>query len=162
MANLTVWKFTDAGAAQRVEQKVLSLQQQELINVHDAAVVTWPEGKKKPKTKQLVSMVGAGAAGGSFWGLLFGIIFLVPFFGMVVGAATGALAGSLRDFGIDDDFIETVRAKVTPGTSALFLLTSGEVEGRVGQVFEGEDVELLSTNLSVEDEEQIRAMLADD
>jgi hypothetical protein len=38
--------------------------------VHDGAVVTWPEGEKKPKTRQLSNLVGEGALGGAFWGLL--------------------------------------------------------------------------------------------
>ena len=52
----------------------------------DAAIVTWPQGRKKPKTYQAVSTVGIGALGGAFWGMLFGLIFLAPLFGMVVGA----------------------------------------------------------------------------
>ena len=62
--------------------------------------------------------------GGAFWGLLFGLIFLVPLLGAAVGAATGAFAGTLTDVGIDDGFIKEVRKTVTPGTSALFLMTS--------------------------------------
>ena len=43
--------------------------------------MTWPAGKKKPKTQQLNSLTGAGALGGAFWGLLFGLIFFVPLLG---------------------------------------------------------------------------------
>ena len=35
----------------------------------------------------------------------------------------GALSGLFSDYGIDDDFIGSVREQVTEGTSALFLLT---------------------------------------
>ena len=94
MATLTVWKFHTT-AARRSARTLERLQQQELIKVHDAAIVTWPEGKKKPKTQQLNNLTGAGALGGAFWGLLFGLIFFVPLLGMAVGAATGALTGSL-------------------------------------------------------------------
>ena len=51
----------------------------------------------------------------------------MPLLGLAVGAAAGALGGSLADVGIDDDFIAAVKAKVTPGTSALFVLTSDAV-----------------------------------
>ena len=64
---------------------------------------------------------------GAFWGMLFGLIFFIPFFGLAVGAAMGALMGKFNDYGIDDNFIKQTRAKVTEGTSALFLLTSGAV-----------------------------------
>ena len=96
-----------------------------MINLQDAAVVSWPEGNKKPKTRQLHSTAGGGATYGAFWGFLFGLIFFMPFLGAAIGAGTGALSGSLADVGIDDDFIRQVREKVTPGTSALFALTSG-------------------------------------
>ena len=81
-------------------------QKQELIKVHDAAIGLWPDGKKKPKTRQLNDLTGAGALGGAFWGLLFGLIFFVPLLGMAIGAAAGAIGGSLADVGIDDDFID--------------------------------------------------------
>ena len=76
--------------------------------------MSWPEGKKKPKTRQLTSLAGAGALGGAFWGLLFGILFFIPLLGMAVGAAAGALGGSMADVGIDDDFIASVRRRSSP------------------------------------------------
>jgi uncharacterized membrane protein len=162
MATLTVWKFHDADGAERVREKVMALQKQELITIHDAAVVTWPTDKKKPKTKQLFSTTGAGAAGGAFWGLLFGLIFFVPFFGMAFGAAMGALSGSMRDFGIDDDFIASVRDKVTQGTSALFLLSSDAVVDRVKEALAGEEMELIATNLTAENEEALAELFESD
>jgi uncharacterized membrane protein len=161
MATLTVWKFSTADGAERAEQTLLKLQKEQLISVHDAAIVEWQDGKKKPKTRQLTgSGTGAGAAGGAFWGLLFGLIFFVPFFGMAIGAATGALAGSMSDFGIDDSFIKAVRDKVTPGTSALFVMTSDAVMDRVKEAFEGQEMELIQTNLSVDDEAKLREMIS--
>ena len=44
-----------------------------------------------------------------------------------LGAAMGALTGSMADVGIDDKFINGVKERVTPGTSALFLLSSDAV-----------------------------------
>ena len=89
MATLTVWKFDTPDGAERATETLADLQKQELIKVHDAAVVSWPEGKKKPKTRQLSGLAGAGALGGAFWGLLFGLLFFVPLLGMAVGAAMG-------------------------------------------------------------------------
>jgi uncharacterized membrane protein len=156
MATLTVWKFGTAGGADDALNTLERLQKEELIKVHDGAVVTWPEGAKKPKTRQLASTTGAGALGGAFWGFLFGLLFFIPILGMAVGAAMGALAGSLADVGIDDDFIEEVRDRITPGTSALFLMTSDAVEDRVREAFEGSDMELIRTNLSREQEDRLR------
>src|SRR3712207_1927964 len=119
MATLSVWRFDTPEGADLALDTLAGLQKQELITVHDAATVSWSPDKKRPKTHQANSVVGAGALGGSFWGLLFGLIFFVPLLGMAVGAAAGALSGSMTDVGIDDEFIEQVRGQVTPGTSAL-------------------------------------------
>lgn len=162
MATLTVWKFDDPGGARRALDVVERLQKQELLTLQDAAVVTWPEDRKKPKTEQLHSMTGAGALGGSFWGLLFGLLFFIPLLGMAVGAAMGALAGSMSDVGIDDRFIKEVREKVTPGTSALFLMTSGVVQDKVLDEFRGTKAELISTNLSNEQEQKLREVFVEE
>ena len=100
---------------------------------------------------------------GAFWGMLFGLIFFVPLLGLAVGAASGALAGSLTDVGIDDSFIKEVRAKVTPGTSALFLMTSGTVQDKVAEELKGlrGHVTILHTNLSTEQEEKLRETFAE-
>jgi uncharacterized membrane protein len=162
MATLTVWKFDDPNGAERATTTLEQLGKQDLIKVHDAAIVEWQPGRKKPKTRQLNNLTGAGALTGSFWGLLFGLIFFVPLLGMAIGAATGALAGSLTDVGIDDDFIETVRKQVQPGTSALFVLTSDAVMDKVHDAFAGMHAELVQTNLSNEDEARLREAFAED
>jgi uncharacterized membrane protein len=156
MATLTVWKFDTPEGADQAEGVLTSLAKQELIVVHDAAVVSWAPGKKKPKTRQLHDMKGMGALDGSFWGLLFGLIFFVPILGMAVGAAMGALAGSMVDVGIDDDFIKTVRDQITPGTSALFVMSSNAVVDKVHDAFQGAHAQLVQTNLSEEDEAKLR------
>ncbi|WP_265523600.1 DUF1269 domain-containing protein [Oerskovia flava] len=159
MATLTVWKFETPDGAQQAEDALFRLQKQELIQVQDAATVSWEEGKKKPKTRQANSTTAAGALGGTFWGLLFGLLFFVPLLGAAIGAASGALGGALADVGIDDDFIDSVRSKVTPGTSALFVLTSGGVLDRVHDALqaEGFDGQLIQTNLSEDEEAKLRA-----
>jgi len=106
--------------------------------------------------RRTVLLAGMGALGGMFWGMLFGLIFLVPLLGAAIGAAMGALTGALTDVGIDDDFIKRVREKVTPGTSALFVLTSDAVLDRVADEFRGTHAELISTNLSAEQEAGLR------
>ena len=161
MATLTAWRFDTPDGADAAEQTLLRLQKEELIQIHDAATVSWPEGKKKPKTRQLASMAGMGALSGSFWGLLFGLLFFVPLLGMAVGAAAGAIGGSLIDVGIDDDFVDAVRAKVTPGTSALFVLSSDAVLDRVHEAFAGQTPELVQSSLSGEEEGKLREVFAD-
>jgi uncharacterized membrane protein len=156
MASLTAWKFPTPFGADDALQKLEKLQGEELIHVYDAALVTWEPGRRKPKTRELHDTKKIGALGGGFWGLLFGLIFFVPILGLAIGAATGALFGSLRDVGISDDFIREVRDKVTPGTSALFALTGEAVMDRVVAEFRDDEAELISTNLSAEQEGKLR------
>src|SRR3954447_11629711 len=135
MATLTVWKFDTAEGANQAEAALEVLAKQELIKIHDAATVSWPANKKKPKTRQLASLTGAGALGGAFWGLLFGLLFFVPLLGLAIGAAAGALGGAMSDVGIDDDFIKSVRDQIQPGTSALFVMSSDAVMDKVEEAF---------------------------
>jgi len=156
MATVTVLKFPTADGASNVLGLVQDLQQQQLIWLHDAAIVSWPAGAKHPKTKQLVHLVGLGALSGMFWGMLLGLIFATPLFGMAVGAAFGALGGAFADYGINDDFIKQVRSQVTEGTSALFLMTSHAVLDRVAERMKNVKFEFIATNLSSEQEEKLR------
>jgi uncharacterized membrane protein len=160
MATVTVLKFDDPGGANTVLGKIQRLQKEHLITLLDAAIVSWPRGQSSPKTTQLVNLVATGMAGGMFWGMLFGLIFLTPLFGMVIGGAAGALGGAFRDYGIDDDFIRGVRSKLTEGTSALFLMTTGAVVDRVRDGLKNDTFEIIATNLSHEQEEKLRAAFA--
>ena len=158
MATLSVWKFDTPQGAEQAEEALLDLQRQELIQIQDAATVSWQPDKKKPRTRQAHNLAAVGALGGTFWGLLFGLLFFMPLVGLVVGAAAGAIGGALTDVGIDDDFIRSVRSKVTPGTSALFLLASTSVPDRVVTALRERGIqgELIQTNLSHEDEAKLR------
>jgi uncharacterized membrane protein len=156
MGTLTVWKFDSAGGAESALELLERLQKEELIRIDDAAYVSWPRDRKKPRTQQLHDMAGAGALGGSFWGLLFGLIFFVPLLGLAVGAAMGALSGSMSDVGIDDEFIKDVRENVTPGTSALFVMSSNAVPDKVLERFRTTGASLISTNLSSDQEAKLR------
>jgi uncharacterized membrane protein len=160
-ATLTVWRFATPTGADEAAQTLTELAARGLVIVHDAATVSWAEGQRKPRTRQLSSMKGSGALGGAFWGLLFGLIFFVPLLGAAVGAAGGALAGSMVDVGIDDKFINRIRDQVTPGTSALFVMTSAAVVDKVRDAFAGhQPIDLIFTNLSEEQEAAIRDVFA--
>jgi uncharacterized membrane protein len=67
----------------------------------------------------------------------------------------------MTDVGIDDQFIRQVRDEVTPGTSALFVMTSNTVVDRVLDEFKETGATLLSTNLSKEQEAKLREAFAE-
>jgi uncharacterized membrane protein len=162
MATLTALKFDTADGAEKALDVIKGLTKQQLITLHDAAIVTWPTGKKKPKTQQLTSMAGVGALQGAFWGMLFGLIFFVPFFGLAIGAAMGGLSGAFADYGIDDNFIKSIRSQVTEGTSALFLMTSDAVQDKVATAFKGTKFELIASNMTKEQEANMRTAFGEE
>ena len=162
MSALTVWKFPTTAGADDALATLEKLEGQALIQVHDAAVVRWEPGQKKPSTRELHSRTKIGALGGGFWGLLFGLIFFIPILGLAIGAAAGALFGSMADAGISESFIKNVREKVTPGTSALFLLSSDAVYDKVRAEFSGTQAELIQTNLTEEQDARLREAFANE
>lgn len=158
MATLAVFRFETENGAQQAVDTIERLQKQASIQIHDAAIITWPVGAKKPKTKHLNNRAAAGALDGAFWGIFFGLIFFAPFFGMAMGAAMGTFASKFKEYGITDDFIKSVRQKVEEGTSALFLLASGGVLDKIVRATKSlPKFELITSNLSNEQEAALRA-----
>jgi uncharacterized membrane protein len=164
MGTLTVWRFDSAEGAGEALGRLERLAGDGLVALDDAALVTWPNGARKPRTSRLHDLVGRGALGGAFWGMLFGVIFFVPLLGIAIGAAAGAATGALSDVGIDDGFVEDVRDRVTAGTSALFLLTEGAVLDRLADELERTKghVELIHTNLSDDEETGLREVFVEE
>ena len=160
MATVTVLRVPTATGAEEVLGEVRQLQKQHLITLQDAAIVSWPREHKAPRTRQLVDLVTSGGLSGMFWGILLGLIFVAPLLGMAIGGTAGAIGGALRDYGIDDEFIQSVRGAVTPGTSALFLMTSGAVLDRVADALKDRDFEIIATNLSADQERRLRDLFA--
>ncbi len=130
MATLTVWKFDEATGADAALAKLEKLDAQEVIEVEDAAVVSWPEEASAAETVE-------HATGGKVHGF----------------------AKRLRHSGIEDSFVESLEQKVKPGTSALFLLSEHAVLDRVANAFAETKMELIESNLSDEQERDVREAL---
>ena len=64
-----------------------------------------------------------GAVAGAVLGPL--LLSLFPLAGIAIGAGGGALVGRLLDTGVDDAFVDDVKATLAPGASALFLVING-------------------------------------
>ena len=121
MSNLVVVVFDDEVTAFEMRTALLKMQQQYLIDLEDAVVVT-RDKSGKTKLDQAVNLTSAGAVGGGFWGLLIGMIFLNPLLGAAVGAGAGALSGKLTDIGVNDQMMKDIGQSFKPGSSGLFLL----------------------------------------
>jgi uncharacterized membrane protein len=157
---LTAWKFHDPDGAEQALERLQALASEGLISVDDAALVSWPTTRRRPQTRELGSLTGPAALLGGGCGMVLGLIFAAPLAGLAVGAASGAAAGSLADRGIDDEFVAKVRELVTPGTSALFLLSHGAVVDRVAAEMADLEMELVRSNLDADQERRLRAALA--
>ena len=159
-SSLVVLKFDTPEGAEQGLALAVQLQKDHLLEIQDAATVTWPKGKKKPKTRHGADACD-GAWYGAFWGMLLGWIFFMPFLGAALGAAVGALTAHFADYGIGNDFLEKVRSKVTEGTSALFLLMGQVTTDRVVEAFKAAPkFEVIASNLSHEQEAKLKEAFA--
>ena len=122
-----------------------------------AAIICNEEGKFKTVTNQ--HLVSGGASWGMFFGLLFGMLFFVPIFGMAYGAGLGALMGKMGKSHVDKEFQEQVRAQVTPGTSALFLILESMTADKALEALGKFGGTVIKTSMSKEDEAEIQAAL---
>jgi uncharacterized membrane protein len=160
MSTMVAVVFDDESTAFEMRAALVKMQNQFLLDMDDAVVVTRdPNGKAK--LHQAASLTAAGAVGGGFWGMLIGLLFLNPLLGAAIGAGAGALAAKLREIGLDDRMTGDLRASLKPGSSALFVLLRNVTVDKVldglkqfagsGKVFQ--------TSLSKDDERALREVL---
>ena len=123
MTTFTAWKFETVDGAEKAVAALKGAQGDGLVKIVDHAVISWPEGAEQPKMGGKHGSAKRGAGWGALWGILGGALFAVPVAGAVVGAGIGALAKATEGTGITKQDMERIRTEITPGTSALFLVT---------------------------------------
>ncbi len=160
MSTLIAIAYPDLQTAFDVRQTLGGLQKQYLLDLADAVVVS-RDGEGKVKLDQSVPIVEAGAANGALWGGLIGLLFLNPIAGLAVGAAAGGLMGKASDYGIDDNFMRELGTRLQPNTSALFILTRGELNERVLPEIGRHGGTVLQTSLPSEGEQRLREELSE-
>src|SRR4029453_5433943 len=166
MSDLIVLDFDGVGTADEVLTKLRSLKKENLIDLEDACVVVHPETGSVQK-KQSINLVSGGAASGASTGMLIGalagLLILNPLAGMaaggLAGAGMGALSGSLADYGINDQFIKSLRETIPKGSSALFVLVKRSTPDKVLPELEKFKPRVLKTSLSNKQEESLRSAL---
>lgn len=159
MSNLIVMTFKEEKGAKKILDELGELQKQGLIQLDDAATAIREEDGKL-KVKQARSLVGEGAMGGAFWGMLIGLLFLAPVAGLALGAVMGGGLGKLADYGINDQFIKEVGKKLTPGTSAVFLLVQHAQVEKVVEHLKPFKGEIIHTTLSPAEENELKQAFA--
>jgi uncharacterized membrane protein len=148
VTTFTVWKFESPEGAAAAEKTVLAAEAEGLVHIDDHLVISWPADAEQPEVRHKHSNSKRGAGWGALWGVAGGALFAIPVAGAVVGAGIGALARAKSDSGINKEDLERIRDEVTPGTSALFLVTDSADFDRLGERFHGHDSTLVSTNLT--------------
>lgn len=167
MSDLIVVGFDSPEEADRVLVRLAGLKKEYLIDLEDAVVVVRDtEGKVHLKQSLNLTAVGAtsGLLSGSLWGGLVGLLFLNPLAGFAIGGAlgagAGALSGSLSDYGIDDEFIESLGNTIPNNSSALFILVRKVQPEKVLAEFPDLRGRVLKTSLSPEQEQKLQAALS--
>jgi len=160
-ATLAVWRFNAPGVAEERLPALARLMRDGTADVDAAALVSWPQGHRKPSVRDLGGVTHPGALWGGFWGVVLALIFLTPLAGPRFGAAAGAIAGSMADFGVEDDFVKCVRDAVTPGTSAVFVIGSSGAVTPIAGAFNG-DAQMLGFTLSHEQAQNLHEALGEE
>ena len=155
MTAFTVWKFDSPDGAEHAATVLKGCERDGLVKIVDHAVVSWPEGASHPTTKQAHEETWRGTGWGALWGVLLGALFFVPVIGGVAGAAIGAIAKTTEKAGITKEQLHKIRTEVTPGSSALFVVTEQGNLDRVGERFHGMHSKLIDTNLTQAERDEL-------
>jgi uncharacterized membrane protein len=152
MANVMVWKFDSPGGATGAASRLDTLAVEGAGQVIDGAVLEWGESRRTPHVAPFRGRSQQGALGGKFWTRL----------GEVLsgGSQSAEFAASLAAASFDDQAIARIRAEITQGSSALFLVAEGGGDrSRVLEAFGGASryVHLIHSNLPHDEEQQLRA-----
>jgi uncharacterized membrane protein len=134
MPTVTAWKFAGTEGADDAVLRVKQLSAEQVIDVQDAAVIRWPAHAAQPSAQEHVT---------------------------AQGGKVSALMQKVAKGGIDSALIESVKTDMMPGTSALVLQSADARMDQVAQAFSGQDMELIRSNLSVEQEDRLRASFTD-
>ena len=129
----TAWRFSDTEGADAAVLRLKQLDTQDLIDVQDVTVLRWPHYAPAPQAQEHVNDEGGKAS---------------------------SFAKKLTKAGIDGSMLEAVKGDMTPGTSALVLLSVDAAVDTVARAFEGHAMELIRSDLSVQQEDRLRAAFA--
>lgn len=128
----TAWRFASTEGADGAVLKLKGLEAQDLIDVQDVTVLRWPHYAGGPAVQEHVTDQGT---------------------------MVSSLMRKMKRETIDGSMIETVKTDLMPGTSAVVVLSSGAVIDEVARAFEGDGMELIRTDLSVPEQDRLRAMI---
>jgi len=130
----TAWKFSGTEKADEAVLRLKELDAQDFIHVQDVAVIRWPRYAGAPTAQEHVTDEGGKVS---------------------------AMVSKLRHPTIDSSMIESAKGDMTPGTSVLVLLSSDAAIDTVAQALQGLGMELTRSDLSVQQQDHVRAAFGD-
>ncbi len=131
MSQLVVLTFDDTEQAGQAFEALENAQRTGRLKIDDAAVIVKQSSGKVEIQNQLDTGVRGGAIGGGVIGLLLAGVFF-PLAGLVIGAIGGALVGKSIGDHVDQKFVKDVTETLKPGSSALFVIGSGDPVVAIG------------------------------
>lgn len=158
MSNLVVVAYNDEYRAAEALATLRRLDDDDLIDLEDAVVVT-KDAEGKITIQESQSLTAAGVVGGGFWGLLTGAIFFAPVVGAMMVAQSGARSRQLSDLGVHEEFVRATGEHLAPRTSELFVLVRSATPERVVQHLAPFGGEVLRTTLTPDTEAKLRRAL---
>ena len=180
MAELIVVGFKqDMYRASEVLNKLIGLNDDWVVDLHDAVAVYRDYSGKLRVDQSYQMTTGEGAGWGSLWGMLIGATLAIPFTAGVSGAAAasalavGALSGTAAgagigaaeaaswkdEFGIPQDFVDRVGMLIQPGDSAVYAILRVADPDAVVNQFKGYGGTVLRTTLSREQQARVEKVL---
>lgn len=126
----TAWRFSGTEGADAAVLRLKQLDSQGVMDVQDVAVLRWPQYASGPQVQEHVTDEGSMAS---------------------------SLAKRIRKAGVDSTILQAVKDDMRLGTSALVLLSANAAVDSVANAFEGQAMELIRSDLSVQQEDELRA-----
>jgi uncharacterized membrane protein len=157
MSNLIVLTFDDTQQASQAFDALKKAHGSGLVDIDDAAVIVKQESGKVEIKNQMDKATKWGAVGGGMLGLLLASVFF-PVAGILIGALGGGLIGKSLNMGVDQKFVKEVTGTLKPGSSALFVIGSGNPDA-ISAVFRPFKGTIYQTTLSSEDVETLQDAL---
>lgn len=132
----SAWRFSGTEGADDAVVKLKGLAAQDLIEVHDLTVIRWPRWAAESIVQEHVTDEMSKVS---------------------------ALMGRRRHAVIDSSMIEAARGDMAPGTSVVVMLTANANIDAIAGTFQGlgRDIELIRTDLSVPDQDRLKAAIKD-
>jgi uncharacterized membrane protein len=126
----TAWRFSGTEGADEAVLRLKQLEAAKLVEAQDITVIRWPQYAAEPPVREHV---------------------------IEESGKVSSLVHKFTHSGIDSSMVQSAKGDMTPGTSVLVLLTPEAAVDAFAKAFEGQGVELIRSDLSVQEQDEVRA-----